>query len=55
MKESYQRAVATMGELLKLEIERARMQAPVQYEDLVTNYGESVISRAGSIHDTYLV
>ena len=34
MKENYQRAVATMGELFSLENERARMSAPIDYEGL---------------------
>lgn len=34
MKESFQRAIATMSELFMLENERARMQAPATQEEL---------------------
>ena len=38
MKENFQKAIATMTELFMLENERAKMSAPIQYEDLIQQY-----------------
>ena len=47
MKESYQKAIATMGELFMLENERARMQAPISFEEISEMYGGTqIIERA---------
>ena len=35
MKENYQRAAATMSELLMLENERAQLAAPMEYDELL--------------------
>ena len=44
-----------MYELFTLENERAQMQAPIQYEELIQQYDADIIARASAIHDTYLV
>ena len=38
MKENFQKAIATMTELFMLENERAKMSAPIQYEELIHQY-----------------
>ncbi len=55
MKESFQKAITTMSELFILENERARMSAPIQYEDLIQRYDSSIIERAAAVHETYIV
>jgi hypothetical protein len=35
MKEQFEKAIATMTELFMLENERAKMSAPIQYEELI--------------------
>lgn len=39
MKENYQKALATMNDINNLEIERYRMNAPIEYEELLNKYG----------------
>jgi hypothetical protein len=55
MKESFQKAIATMCELFMLENDRARMQAPISYEELCELFGSGAVERAAAIHDTYVV
>ena len=55
MKDSYQKAVATMSELFMLENERAKMQAPISYEELADMFGGDIIERASAVHETYVV
>ncbi len=44
-----------MGELFMLENERARMQAPVSFDELSDMFGLDVLERAQAVHDTYIV
>ena len=39
MKENYQRALATMNEINTLELERFRLNSPVEYDELIKCYG----------------
>lgn len=38
MKENYQKALGTMNELYQVEIDRFRLNAPVEYEDLLERF-----------------
>ena len=38
MKENYNKALATLKEVNTLEIERLRMNRPIEYDDLVQKY-----------------
>ena len=38
-----------------LETERARMTAPIQYEELISQYDPYIIERASAIHDSYII
>lgn len=38
-----------------MENERARMSAPIQYEELTQQYDPAIIERAAAIHDSYMV
>ena len=55
MKENFQKAIATMTELFMLENERAKMSAPIQYEELIQQYDPALVERAAAIHDSYMV
>ena len=55
MKDSYQKAITTMNELFMLENERARMQAPISFDELSEMFGSSAIERAQAVHETYVV
>ena len=55
MKENYQRAVATMSEILSVELERLNMSAPLEGEELNKRYSAGVLARAQAVHDTYIV
>jgi hypothetical protein len=55
MKDNFQKAIATMTELFMLETERARMSAPISYEELTSQYDPYIIERASAIHDSYIV
>lgn len=43
MKENYQKAVNTMNEIFMLESERARMSAPIEYDQLVEQYDANIV------------
>jgi|LauGreDrversion4_2_1035121.scaffolds.fasta_scaffold191119_3 hypothetical protein len=44
-----------MSELFILENERAKLSAPIQYEELVEKYSPDIISRASAVHELYCV
>ena len=55
MKTSYLRALSTMHELFMLENERARMQAPISYDEITEMFGGDIIERAQAVHENYVV
>ncbi|CDW87601.1 UNKNOWN [Stylonychia lemnae] len=54
MKENYQKALGTMHDINTLELERYRMNCPIEYEELLQQFGQQTLLRFQAIHDSYL-